>query len=232
MTEAPSNRGVEPIRAGRVVGLTGAIGAGKSSVAERLRQLGATVIDADKVGHEVLRQPAVASRLVEEFGGEIVDATGVVDRRRLGAIVFADAEQRHRLEAVMHPVMRSVFEQRIGAAESSAPLVALDAALLCEAGWDSLCRIIVFVDAAREQRLDRLRRSRGWSDDELARRERAQWPLEKKRRRADVLVTNEGSETHLCEQVDQLFEEWAGGPLDAAPGPRDADRTSASIDAS
>jgi dephospho-CoA kinase len=193
-----------------MVGLIGGIGAGKSTVADRFTQLGALVIDADKVGHEVLNRPEVASELIRRFGEGIVGAEGRIDRQRLGPIVFTDEARRKELEGVVHPAIRQVFLERIGAGmqDENIPLIVLDAAVLLEASWGDVCDKILFVDAPREIRLERLRVNRGWPEAELDRRESAQLPLEIKRSRADVIIVNDGDIESCHRQIDQWFEEW------------------------
>jgi len=193
-----------------VIGLIGGIGAGKSTVAERLVELGAAVIDADRTGHEVLRKPAVIQRLVETFGNEILGADGQIDRSKLGLLVFSNQERRRKLESIVHPVMFERFVERVkdSLGNSEFPIVVLDAAILLEVGWDGICDRIVFVDAPREVRLERLCQTRGWDEGELDRREASQWPIDKKKSRADVIIDN-GTTRDACRaQVDRLFEEW------------------------
>jgi dephospho-CoA kinase len=145
-----------------------------------------------------------------------------VDRHALGAIVFADPSARAALEAIVHPRMRTSFLAAIGRAQRAGapPLVVLDAAILLEAGWDDLCDRIVFVDAPRPERLRRVAAARGWSEETLAARERAQWPADQKRRRADWILTNATGSDRLDEEVDRLVC-WLRdtAPLADAAGP-------------
>jgi len=189
-----------------VVGLVGGIGSGKSTIANKLAELGATVIDADAVGHALLNQGPVQEILVRHFGPEILgepdeDGTRQIDRRTLGTIVFSDDSARKVLDETMHPRMRTTFERVIsrvarqvypkpGALRLPPPVIVLDAAILYEAGWDDLCNLVVFVDAPRKERLKRLKEQRNWLPEELDRREAAQWPVELKRTQADVTVKN------------------------------------------
>lgn len=193
-----------------MVGLIGAIGAGKSTVADRLRTLGATVIDADGTGHDVLRIPSVRDQLTQAFGPRILGADQEVDRKVLGSIVFAEASERARLESIVHPAMLEEFRRLISSAwaDPSVPMIVLDAAILLEVGWDQVCDRIVFVDAPRETRLDRLVQNRGWSEEELDRRERAQWSNERKKARADVIIENVGTKEECQQKVDRLYREW------------------------
>jgi dephospho-CoA kinase len=198
-----------------VIGLIGGIGGGKSEVAALLKERGAVVIDADAVGHELLKDPAVCGRIAERFGVKVLSGAGrqaglppAIDRKALGAIVFADVRARHDLEAILHPPMRSSFlaviERELSAEGERNRFVVLDAAVLLEAGWDDLCDLIVFVDAPREKRLRRVEEQRGWSREMLEARERAQWPADEKRRRADLVITNDAGVESLQREVERV----------------------------
>jgi dephospho-CoA kinase len=197
-----------------VIGLTGAIGGGKSQVAALLGKRGAIVIDADLVGHEVLEHPEVRRRVIERFGPGVIahgpDAAttgGPINRQALGSIVFAAKPALADLEAIVHPRMRQQFEAIIDRelARGGAPAVVLDAAILLEAGWDSLCDLVVFVTAAQPIRLDRVARGRGWTAEALQAREAAQWPLKRKLDRADIVIHNDSSFEILDQSVDRFF---------------------------
>jgi dephospho-CoA kinase len=209
-----------------VIGLIGGIGAGKSRVADLLKARGAVVIDADAVGHEVLQIPEVIDRLVERFGTSILrrvpdppDRRRAIDRRALGAIVFAAPAALRDLERVVHPLMCRTFERIIRSEEArgTAPLIVLDAAILLETGWDRVCDLVVFVDAPLAVRLDRVARGRGWTDETLRAREAAQWPADRKRDRADVVLRNDSGLGPLEAEVDGLFRSLAGGRTAARP---------------
>jgi len=195
-----------------VIGVIGAIGAGKSRVAALLACWGAFVIDADAVGHALLDQRPVREQVVAQFGSAILDPSSApdeppqIDRRALGAIVFSKPEALRQLEAILHPRMRRTFERAIARTvrRGRARAVVLDAAILLEAGWHTLCDRIVLVDAPREQRLARLAAARGWSEQTLAGREAAQWPLERKRAQADAVVVNDSGTLPLEEHVRRL----------------------------
>jgi dephospho-CoA kinase len=198
-----------------VVGLVGEIGAGKSRVAERLAARGAFVLDADAVGHALLSQRPVRERVVARFGEGILDRSAdagegppPIDRRALGAIVFADPAALRDLEAILHPRMRRTFERAIAreVRRGRAGAVVLDAAILLEKGWDDLCDRVVFVEAPRDERLARLEAQRGWTDEVLQARERVQWPPERKRARADAVVVNASGLDALAAEVDRLRE--------------------------
>jgi dephospho-CoA kinase len=177
-----------------ILGLVGGVGSGKSLVADCFRDLGALVLDADKAGHEVLREADVIAALRERWGDRILESGGQISRAAVAKIVFApghDAE-RHFLEKLTHPRIEKRLQQELAKAQASAQppqAVVIDAALLFEAGWDHLCDRIVFVDAPRDLRLERTV-ARGWSADQFAAREAAQLPVEEKRARSNLLIRN------------------------------------------
>jgi dephospho-CoA kinase len=204
-----------PKRPVPVLGLTGGVGGGKSEVARLLQNRGAVVIDADAVGHEVLRQDDVRDQLVERFGAEVLSPEGsgsgpaAIDRSRLGSIVFADSGARHDLESILHPRMRGSFitiiDREARSAGAAGSLVVLDAAILFEAGWDDLCDLIVFVDALIDERRLRVERQRGWSPAMFEAREEAQWPCDRKRGRADLVIANDAGIDALTCQVEEVL---------------------------
>lgn len=198
-----------------VLGLIGGIGGGKSQVAALLGARGAFVIDADAVGHEVLELPEVRQQVVARFGSRAwkpSEDEGRVDRRVLGALVFADSAALRDLEAILHPRMRRRFEQTIlrEVGQGLARAVVLDAAILLEAGWDDLCDLVVYVDTPRAVRLERVSRQRGWTEETLRSREAAQWPCETKRSRADVVIANEGDLQRLELDVESFWRTITG----------------------
>jgi len=213
-----------------VIGVIGGMGGGKSAAAALLAERGAVVIDADAVGHEVLQRPEIRGRLVARFGSGIVtagEAGPKVDRRALGRLVFAAEGARRDLEAIVHPLMIEDFERTIAEAQRSrsATAVALDAAVLLEAGWDRECDLVVYVDAPRAERLARVERTRGWSFADFEAREAAQQSCESKRLRADYVLPNVAGPDELAVEVDR-FCEWLADSADRA----DARRPSPSPD--
>jgi dephospho-CoA kinase len=184
---------------------------------------GATVLDADAIGHALLDQRPAREEVVKHFGTrmlepkELESAQPRVNRLALGALVFADRKALRELEAILHPRMRRTFERAISRAARGGknPAVVLDAAVLFEAGWHDLCDAVVFVDAPREERLKRLRLQRGWDDVQLEARERAQLPLEEKRRRADHVLTNQSDPEALRTAADSLWTQLT--QVDGAP---------------
>ncbi len=191
------------------IGVLGGVASGKSLVARQLTELGAGLLDADRAGHEVLDDPEVQLSLRHRWGDKAFGPDGRVDRSRVAEIVFAPqpagGQERRFLENLLHPriVRRLADEQRELAAQNY-PAVVLDAPLLLEAGWDRLCDRLIFVDAARELRLARAA-ARGWTEEDVARREAAQLPLEVKRARADVSIDNSGTPQQTRAQVEQFW---------------------------
>lgn len=188
-----------------VIGLVGGIGAGKSTVARAIARHGAIILDSDSQAKELLERPDVQNALAF-WWGESVLRDGRIDRKKVADIVFADAEQRRRLEGLLHPMIKASRQQALEAASArGVPFAVIDAPLLLEAGVDKECDAVVYVDAPREARLARVR-SRGWDDAELDRREAAQLPLQEKRARSHFVVTNDGDEAKLNAEVRDLLE--------------------------
>jgi dephospho-CoA kinase len=193
-----------------VVGIIGGIGSGKSLVAAEFAAHGGHLIAADQLGHEALRQPAIKARVVARWGEPVQDATREIDRKRLAAIVFADANERQALEAMTHPYIGRRIREEIAKARGrpEVRLIVLDAAVMVEAGWQGVCDHVVFVDAPRETRLRRLTEKRGWSAQELETRERAQMSTDEKRRHADAIIENGGTPEQVAERVRELLGGW------------------------
>ncbi len=187
-----------------LVGLTGGIASGKSTVSRQLAELGCHVIDADVLAREVVApgEPAWQA-IVEAFGTEILGPDRTLDRARLGAIVFADAAQRRRLEAITHPAIRARRQARLAelAARGFGGLVVQDAALLVEVGAHAHVDRLVVVYATREAQLERLMRRDGLDRAEAERRLGSQMPLAEKVRLAHYVVDNSDSPEETAAQV-------------------------------
>lgn len=191
-----------------IIGLAGGVGAGKSAVGECLGRLGCVVIDSDARAKALLDDPAVRDRLARWWGDRVLRPDGTIDREVVAGIVFSDRAQRERLEGLIHPMLADSRAEIIRkAAQSGAVGVVIDAPLLIEAGLDAMCDAVIYVDAPLQERLRRVAESRGWDAAELARRESAQTPLEKKRRRSHYVVRNTGSTDDLCGEVFRVFRE-------------------------
>jgi dephospho-CoA kinase len=193
----------------RVIGILGGIASGKSFVAEEFARLGAGVLDADRAGHEVLRLPWVEDAARARWGNRVLDADGQIDRSRLAEIVFADSPQGRRertfLEQLVHPSIARLLQQQVEEMAAAGTVVAVvDAALLLEAGWDTLCEELIFVEAEKKTRLARAA-TRGWTEEEFNAREAAQQSLDFKRSRAVAIIDNSGSPEQTQAQVARCW---------------------------
>ncbi|MEV4917258.1 dephospho-CoA kinase [Streptomyces tirandamycinicus] len=189
------------------VGLTGGIGAGKSEVSRLLASYGAVLIDADEIAREVVEPgtPGLAA-VVEAFGPDVLTPQGTLDRPRLGAIVFSDAERLARLNAIVHPLVGARSAELEAAAGPDA-VVVHDVPLLAENGLAPLYDLVVVVDASPGTRLDRLVRLRGMTESEARARMAAQAEPEQRRAVADLIIDNDGPLEALEPQVREVWAE-------------------------
>ncbi|MDP3063372.1 MAG: dephospho-CoA kinase [Chloroflexota bacterium] len=196
-----------------VIGLTGGIGTGKSEVSRMLQRLGAVVIDADRVGHEVYRpQTSTWHRVVEAFGEGILAPSGEIDRKKLGSIVFADQRALARLNAIVHPVIREELVGRLeGLRGRGTPVVVVEAAVLIEAGWDTLMDEVWVTHSREDAAVARVARRNSLSPEEVRRRVRAQLPFEERRMHADVVIENDGDLEALRQKVEALWDSRVKG---------------------
>jgi dephospho-CoA kinase len=190
-----------------IIGIIGGIGAGKSRVAAEFERQGCLVVDSDRLNHEILRRPEVLATLRDWWGEAVVAPDGGPDRRRIAKIVFADAGEKTRLESLVYPLIAQRRAAMIQAVEeeSAVKAIVIDSPLLLESHLDRECDTIVFVNAGESQRLTRLRRERGWTAEEVRRREGWQLPLDEKRSRAAFVVENDGPAEKLRPQVADIL---------------------------
>jgi dephospho-CoA kinase len=209
-----------------LVGLTGGIASGKSTVSRQLAELGCRLIDADVLAREVVAPGTPAWRAVlEEFGPDVVRPDGQLDRQRLGALVFADPARRKALEAITHPAIMARRQALLDAwvAEGFDGVVVLDIPLLIEVGAAGGVDRVILVYAERATQLERLARRDGFEPAEAARRVASQMPLADKVRQAHYVVDNSGSPDETAAQVRAvhaalLAEHRARRAAGAAPG--------------
>ncbi len=188
-----------------LIGLTGNIGCGKSTVAGMLGELGAEVIDADRLVHQLMEPGSAIWRdIVERFGQGILRSDGTIDRSRLAEVVFRDPRDLADLEAILHPATRKLAEGRIAA--SRKPVVVLEAIKLIEAGWHRRADCVWVVTCRREQQIERLRRSRGLSPADAELRIEAQSPPAEKLKHADVVIDNSGTLEDTRRQVEAAWD--------------------------
>ncbi|MEJ2869408.1 dephospho-CoA kinase [Actinomycetospora sp. OC33-EN08] len=189
------------------VGLTGGIGAGKSTVAAELASLGAVVVDSDRIAREVVEPGTEGlAAVVEAFGDDVLDDDGRLDRPALGRIVFADDEARTRLNGILHPRIGARTGELVAAAPDDAVLVH-DVPLLVENGMGAAFALVVVVDAPEDVRVERLARTRHMAEDDARSRIRAQATTEARRAAADVWIDNVGSEDEVRAGVRSLWRE-------------------------
>jgi dephospho-CoA kinase len=194
-----------------IVGLTGGIASGKSTVSRILRELGAPVVDADAVVREVQAPGSpVLTAIARTFGPAVLRPDGSLDRAALGRIVFADAQSRRQLEAIVHPeVRRRMWEAVAHYRQEGRPVVVLDVPLLFESGWHQWVDRVWLVYVDRETQLRRLMARDGLGPEEAAQRIAAQMSLEEKRALAHLIIDNRGTEAETRTQVEAAYASLA-----------------------
>lgn len=200
-----------PAREKPVVGLVGGIGAGKSTVAAALVRHGGRVVAGDPLGHAALEQSDIRARVTEVWGDRgVVNPDGTIDRKKLGRIVFPSPVERTRLEHLVHPYIERRIREEIdrAVADPAVKFVVLDAAIMLEAGWEGVCDTLIYVDAPRPVRLERVQKQRNWTDQDLANREAVQMPADRKKEWADAVIDNGGPPEATIAQVDALVANW------------------------
>lgn len=195
----------------KLIGLTGGVGSGKSTVAEMFRELGAEVLDADEAAHAAYEPGSPGfDAVVREFGpGYVRD--GRIDRKQLGQLVFNDPDARERLNAIVHPLVREWMVRRTSeAAERDVAILIQDVPLLFENGLEHLFNSIVLVYAPEELQLERLVEGRGLDADRARAMIAAQMPIEKKRELAHHVIDNGGTVEQTRAQVEEIWAQMSG----------------------
>jgi len=193
-----------------IVGLTGGIASGKSTIASMLIEQGAALIDADKIGHEVLEKGGeVWKDLIETFGEDILAEDGTIDRRKLGGKVFGNPDNLAKLNAISHPRMRTRILQRFDEyrANKTHDIVVFDAAILYEVGWDTGCDEVWVVYVPEEVAVKRLEVRNGMTEEQAQARIRSQMPIDEKRARANVVIENDRPLEEVAKEVSALYAE-------------------------
>lgn len=188
-----------------IIGLTGNIATGKSTVLRYLQQKGAYVFDADKLAHESMQKGTHTYwAIVDTFGDAILGADGAIDRPKLGQVVFSDPVKLTQLEALVHPAVFDLARRELAKVEAA--VVVLEAIKLLEAGQlVTMCDEVWVVISRPDIQIQRLRETRNMSEAEARRRMAAQSPQEEKIKRADRVIDNSGTEAELYEQLDQAW---------------------------
>ena len=192
----------------KIIGLTGGIGSGKSMVAGFLVELGAVIIDADKVGHEAFKPGTEAWRdVVAAFGQGVVKPDGEIDRSKLGSMVFGDEESLVRLNQIMQPRIYDMVVARLEQyRQQGIAVVVVDAPLLIEAGWVPLVDEVWVIVTSEDTVLSRVRERSGLSEPESLARIRSQMSNEERIKYADAVINNEGSLDELRDRVKELWQ--------------------------
>ena len=197
----------------RIIGLTGGIACGKSTVSQELRARGAVIIDADALVHELSRPgQSVYNAYVERFGSTVVAADGTLDRAAVARLIFVDPTLRAEIERIVHPLIRAAAEERLQAARAADERAAvLDVPLLFEAGWDTIADETWVVALPPEEQLARLlARDKSMDEGEARARIAAQMPLAEKCARADVVIDNSVTKKEMREYIGKLWRERIG----------------------
>lgn len=192
-----------------ILGLTGGIATGKSTVTGMLRERGIPVIDADQIAREVVEQGKPAyDAIIGHFGRDILLADGQIDRKKLGEIVFSDESERQKLNAIVHPEVRRVMREEAEAAEKNgASIVFMDVPLLYESKLQYMVEKIVVVYAPATMQLARMMERDELEEEQAQKRLRAQFPIEQKREEADFLIDNSRSREETERQVEDMLAE-------------------------
>ena len=191
------------------IGLTGGIGSGKSTVSKFLAELGAPVIDADKVGHAIYQPDGPAyQEMIDAFGRDILAPDGAIDRKKLGPIVFGDPAALKRLNAIVHPKMFARMREMVAAlrAQGERKPIVIEAAILIEANWQPLFDEIWLVIASKERVIERVERDRGMKPEQTEARISAQLSDDERRRHASLVVTNDGTLEELRARVGEIWQ--------------------------
>lgn len=202
------------MRAGKpIIGLAGGIGAGKSTVASILQDLGARVIDSDRLNHDELNSPEVQAELCQWWGERIVKPDGSTDRGVIRSIVTADPQARRRLEELVHPRIARRRDAMMAewANDPAVLAVVWDSPLLFEAGLAEACDKVIYVDADPAARRARVMGARSWSEEDMLRLEKSQYSLDFKRNSADYTVVNNSDIDDLRRQLIDVFSRILSG---------------------
>jgi dephospho-CoA kinase len=186
-----------------IIGLTGGIGSGKSTIAQLFADAGCMVISSDEIVRQAYKDSIIKQTLKKWWGGMVFDPDGEVDRAAVARKIFSRPEDRKKLEQLLHPYANQVRERMMQQAGEDPNIVAFvwDTPLLMETGLNRMCDKVVFVDAAREDRLARVKEYRNWTEADLSERENSQLPLDKKKEISDYCISNTADADYARGQV-------------------------------
>ena len=193
-----------------IIGIVGGIGSGKSTIARIFHQLGAEIIDADKLCHKLLSNKTVKDKITNIWPYVIDANLGNISRAKLAKIAFSKKENIERLNKILHPVVIKQIKKRISGIKrkKKKDIVVIDAALLEESKLTSLCDTIVFVDTKVESRIERCKKGRDWDENEIIKREQYQIPVDVKERRAHFTINNDNPKSSAIEQANNIWNNF------------------------
>ena len=199
-----------------IIGVTGGVGCGKSAVMDMLKnEFGAEIILADNVGHEVMEPKEDAYlKIVEHFGADMIDDDGVIDRKKLGAYVFNNKEELEYLNSIVHPAVKKRIIEKIDKIQSDneegEPLIAIEAALLLEDNYDEICDKVIYVYADEATRRQRLKESRGYTDDKTDSIMHNQMSEEEFTKRCDDVLDNSKNLCITLNNLQKIVDKYKG----------------------
>lgn len=192
-----------------IIGVTGSFGSGKTTVSSMLKSAGAYMIDADKIAHGVTRPASkIYRKIIKLFGWGVLNQNKVIERRRLGRIVFNDQKKLARLNALVHPEVIKQIKKKIKSAKHK--IIVLDVPLLVESGLKNMVDKLVVVKASRNKQIERIKRKTPLTKDEILKRIRAQVPLSDKVRLADFVIDNSGTIKETKKQIERMWNDILG----------------------
>lgn len=197
----------------KVIGLTGNIGTGKSTVAWMFQELGVPILDADQIAHDVLAPKSAAWKMIfQRYGRTVLDNDDVIDRKQLARIIFQSHIERDFLESVIHPHVKEEIEKQVAeVAKNNEPFVVVEVPLLYETGWEKEFDAVIVVRCNEDEEIRRCIEKFGFDREEVLLRLRAQEPLEDKVTKADAVIDNDGTLEETKVQVHRLYQEMKKG---------------------
>jgi len=194
----------------KVIGITGGIASGKSTIAKMLESLGASVINADEICHRLINTKSISQKIINRWGDHIQDKYGRIERHKLGKIVFANKKELSALNKMIHPEAIKRIKNRITKLRNQSTTVAivLDAALLVESDLIDICDITLFVDTRKNTCKARVKNSRKWPTGEITKREKFQSSLREKKKIADIVICNNRYQTDTLKQVKDFWQQF------------------------
>jgi dephospho-CoA kinase len=190
-----------------IIGILGGVGCGKSTAASFFAQLGCAVIDADGIAHRILDKPEIKDQLIKRWGVKVLNADGTVNRTQIAEWVFGSMDELNFLNSLVHPRVLEHSETMIKAhrADPNTFGIVLDMPLLLEVGWEKKCDFLIFISCLEEKRRERIARKAKIDVEQLEKREKSQFSLDKKKSKAHYVVCNNSDKSDMAEQIARIF---------------------------